>query len=99
MNTYARSIELDGIAAEVLAEMGLEYETDYIKLRPVVDELQSRTGCRLTTARTVIARHLRKVRGLIVRTGGLEYRVVSITELWDPSDIESVPLVMIKEKP
>ena len=99
MNTYARSIELDALAAEVLAKMGLEYETDFIKLRPAVTALMKRTGIQKTTARTVIARHLRKMRGLIMRTGGVEYRVVSITELWDPSDIASVPLVMIKEQP
>jgi hypothetical protein len=98
MNTYARSIELDAIAAEVLAEMGLEYETDYIKLRPAVDELRSRTGIQVSSARTVIARHLRKTRGLVVRSDGKFYRVVSITDLPHPPDAEPVPLVLVAER-
>lgn len=95
MNTYSRSNELDTHARAVLLEMGLALETDYIKLRPAVVELQARAGCQNQTARRVIARNIRRDHGLIVRTGGKEYRVVSITELPHPEDAEPVPLAMI----
>jgi hypothetical protein len=99
MNTYSRSNELDDHARAVLAEMGLALETDYVKLRPAVVELQARSGCQNQTARRVIARNIRKQHGLIVRTGGAEYRVVSIGQLPHPEDVEPVPLVLVAEQP
>lgn len=99
MNPHTRSTELDTHARAVLAELGLALETDYVKLQPAVAELQARAGCQNQTARRVIARNIRKLHGLIVRTGGKNYRVVSITDLPHPPDAEPVHLVLVAEQP
>lgn len=98
MNPHSRSAELDTLAREVLADLGLALETDHVKLLPAVELLQARAGCQQHTARRVIARNMRK-RGLIVRTGGVDYRVVSITTLPHPPDAEPVPLILVAEQP
>lgn len=95
MNTYARSLELDALAADVLAALGLEYETDFVKLRPAVNEFRARSGIQIPTARKVIARHLRKTRGLVVRSDGNLYRVIDVSTLPHPADAEPIPLVLV----
>lgn len=91
MNTYARSRELDRIAADVLDNLGLSAVTNYEALSPAVVELRKRTEIRLSTARSVIARHIRKYRGVIVG----DYQVMDVTTLPYPPDAEPVPLVLI----
>lgn len=99
MNPHTRSLELDTLARAVLADLGLAFETNHIALLPAVELLQARAGCQVGTARRVIARNMRK-RGLIVRTGGVEYRVINVTALPHPAGADEVPVVMIaKETP
>lgn len=95
MDTHRRSLELDTICREMLDEMGLNCVTDPIALHPAVIELRRRTGIQLATARSVIARHIRRYRGLIVG----DYQVQRITTLPHRAEDQVVPgpVVEIKE--
>lgn len=96
MNTYKRSQELARIADTILREMGLDAVTEYDLLRPAVLELRARTGCQYTSARAVIARHIRKHRGLIVG----DYHVTSVSKLPFAKDHgQDIPLVLVAEQP
>jgi len=95
MYTRKRSIELDHLAAEILAELGLEQETCYENLLPVVNILRHRSGCGYCTARAVMVRHMRKTHGLIFRSKGIDYRMVSVSELPHPHDAKPIPLNII----
>ncbi len=94
MNTYQRSIELDGIATQILDELGMNAVTVSATLRPAVIELSKRAGCQYSTARTVIARHIRKNKGLIVG----DYKIIDGDLLSRPPDAEPIPLVIVTRR-
>lgn len=66
-NTKQRSEEIQEAAASLLVEMNINI-AERVEIRPLAKILAGQTGCHYTTAKTHVARAVRRARGELVKT-------------------------------